>query len=71
MVIVTTMQAKTVINKKNSHLFYRSEYFDNMPFDDFKENCINLPCFENIIYNKGTISLYKDALDNITKYRDI
>ena len=71
MVIVTTMQAKAVINKKNSHLFYRSEYFDNMPFDDFKENCINLPCFENIIYNKSTISLYKDALGNITKYRDI
>tara|TARA_B100001057_G_scaffold163914_1_gene164520 strand:- start:2484 stop:3536 length:1053 start_codon:yes stop_codon:yes gene_type:complete len=71
MAIVTTMQAKTVINKKNSHLFYQSEYFDNMPFDNFKENCINLPCFENIIYNIGTMSLYKDALGNITKYRDI
>ena len=71
MVIVTTMQAKTVINKKNSHLFYQNEYFDNIHLDDFKENYINLPCFENIIYNRGTMSLYKDALGNINKNRDI
>ena len=71
MAIVTTMQDQTVINEKNSYLFYQTEYFDNIQTDNFKENYINLPCFENIIYNKGSESLYQDSLSKIIDNRDI
>ena len=70
MVIVTTMQAKTLVNEKNSYLFYQNEYFDNIKASDLQENYINLPCFENIIYNKGSMDLYKNALSNVIKHRD-
>tara|TARA_Y100000768_G_scaffold384878_1_gene369803 strand:+ start:5061 stop:6113 length:1053 start_codon:yes stop_codon:yes gene_type:complete len=71
MVIVTTMQDKIVINKKSSHQFYLTEYLNNMKADHFKENYINLPCFENIIYNKGTKSLYHNALSNIIENKEV
>ena len=71
MVIVTTMQDQTVINEKNSYQYYQTEYFDNMQTENFKESYINLPCFENIIYNKGSESLYHDSLSNIIENRDI
>tara|TARA_B100000925_G_C21963802_1_gene454589 strand:- start:52 stop:1104 length:1053 start_codon:yes stop_codon:yes gene_type:complete len=71
MAIVTTMQDQTLINEKNSYLYYQTEYFDKIQTINFKENYINLPCFENIIYNKGSESLYQDSLSKIIENRDI
>ncbi len=71
MVIVTTMQAKTIINNKASYKYYLNEYLDKMQRDNFIDNNINLPCYENIIYNKGNMSSYKNALNNISKYSEI
>ena len=67
MVIVTTMQDKTLIDRKISYDFYQNKYLINIKLAEYQENYINLPCFENIIYNKGNINIYKDALNNIFK----
>ena len=63
MVIVTTMQNKSLINNRMSYDFYNSEYF-NKNHDSINASKLDMDllCPNNITYNKGEASIYQNAV---------
>tara|TARA_Y100000389_G_scaffold181660_1_gene197512 strand:- start:5083 stop:6138 length:1056 start_codon:yes stop_codon:yes gene_type:complete len=69
MSIVTTMQNKEIIYKKESYSFYQKQYIDMLSeLDDIILNSINLPCSDNLTYNEGNMKSYTEAINCLKEY---
>jgi beta-glucosidase-like glycosyl hydrolase len=63
MAIVTTMQDKKIIKEKKSHLFYKNEYLDKLNSHNINTGHINLPCLDDLLYNRGDMNTYREAIE--------
>jgi len=63
MAIVTTMQDKKIIKEKKSHLFYKKEYLDKLKSHNINTDHINLPCLDDLLYNRGDVNTYHKAIE--------
>mgnify|MGYP001370806322 CR=1 FL=1 len=70
MAIITSMQKRSYVENKRSAEYIFDEYLSKLDQLSISKNHTKMICHDDIIYNKGTQSMYNNSINSISKFNE-